>query len=169
MRSLLAFCVFLAFSAAAQAGEYIRQYVPEAQPVGTTRVKMALWDVYDATLYAQSGVYAAGKPFALSLTYLKAIPGRTIADHAVSSMRRQGFADEYKLAQWHENMARIFPHVQPGMTLTGVSNGRGDVVFLKDGTIIGTIKDKQFEKYFFGIWLNPKASEHSVRKNLLGG
>lgn len=169
MRKVLALCTFLGLTATAHGSDYIGQYVPQAKPVGTHRVKMAFWDVYDVTLYAQSGAYAPEKPFALSLTYLKSIPGRAIADHAVSVMRRQGFGNEYKLAQWHESMVGIFPDVRSGVTLTGTTNGEGDVVFLKDGKVIGKIRDKEFEKYFFGIWLDPKGGEPDIRKGLLGG
>lgn len=169
MRSIIALWAFLGFSALAHGADYIGQYVPEARTVGTHRVKMAIWDVYDVTLYAQSGTYVAEKPFALSLTYLKSIPGRIIADQATSVMRRQGFKNEYKLAQWHERMTKIFPDVEPGTTLTGITNGKGNVVFLNDGKPIGKINDKEFEKHFFGIWLNPQAEEPELRKNLLGG
>lgn len=164
MRKLLAVCLFLFLGASAHAADYIGQYVPEARIVGTHRVKMAMWDVYNVTLYAPDGVYAPEKPFALSLTYHKSIPARTIANHAVTGMRDQGYDYEHKLAQWHERMVNIFPNVQPGTTLTGVTDGKGNVIFTKDKNIIGTIRDREFERYFFGIWLNSE-----VAKYLLGG
>lgn len=169
MRKVLAllFCILL--SGTAHAAEQVRNYVPDAKKVGEHRVTVAFWDVYDAKLYAPEGHYKAGSPFALSLTYLRSIKGEDIAKHSVEAMREQGGTNEIKLAQWHEQMRAIFPDVQPGMTLTGISSGKGDVIFLKDNRVIGRIKDKAFDQYFFGIWLGPKAKIPEVRESLIGG
>lgn len=157
----------LALYTPAKGADYVGTHVPQAREAARQRVSFAFIDIYDATLYAPSGQYEKGQPFALSLTYLRSIPGKKIADHAVMAMRKQGLTNERRLAQWHERMARIFPDVEPGMTLTGISDAKGNVSFYKNGQSIGTIKDPEFEQYFFGIWLNNNAESPSFRKEPL--
>jgi hypothetical protein len=147
--------------------EHIRSYVPDAQKVGEGRLSYLLWDVYDATLYAPKGAWEDGEPFALQLSYLRALDGRQIADRSIEEIRGQGFADEVKLATWHAQMRKIFPDVDEGVRLTGVYTQSGESVFYYDDVEIGRISDAEFGRAFFGIWLNEKTSAPDLRRQLL--
>lgn len=148
--------------------EYIRTYIPTVEKVGEGRLTYLLWDVYDATLYAPSGDWIETQPFALKLSYLRAIEGREIADRSAEEIREQGFKDEIKLATWHSQMRKIFPDVDTGISLTGLYTDAGETIFYKNDTEIGRIRDPEFSKVFFGIWLNEKTSAPDLRKKLLG-
>lgn len=152
----------------AYALDHIQSYVPEAQKVGQGRLTYLFWDVYDATLYAPEGAWNDRKPFALQLSYLRTLNGKKIADRSAEEIRGQGFKDEVKLATWHAQMRKIFPDVDEGVNLTGVYTESGETIFYRDNFEIGRIKDPEFSKAFFGIWLDEKTSAPDLRRKLLG-
>lgn len=152
----------------AHAIEHIRTSVPSAQKVGEGRMTYLFWDVYDAALYAPKGAWVMDQPFALKLSYLRDLDGKKIADRSVEEIRNQGFKDEVKLAMWHSQMRKIFPDVNEGTTLTGIRTRTGDAIFYKDDIEVGRIKDAEFSRAFFGIWLNDKTSAPDLRRKLLG-
>lgn len=148
--------------------DHLRTYVPGAQKVGEGRLTYLLWDVYDAALYAPRGKWSHDKPFALRLSYLRPIKGKKIADRSAEEIRGQGFTDEIKIAAWHAQMKKIFPDVNEGVSLTGVYTQMGETVFYRNNTEIGRIKDPEFSKVFFDIWLNEKTTAPDLRRKLLG-
>jgi len=148
--------------------ENIKINIPQAEPVGKGRLTWMFWDVYDATLYAPQGHYDLTKPFALSLTYLRDIEGRDIADTSAEEMRRIGMKDEVTLATWHSQMRQIFPDVAQGKNITGVYQPNGTSIFYADGVEIGRLNDAEFGRYFFDIWLSDKTQKPTLRAQLLG-
>lgn len=152
----------------AYALDHIRTYVPNAEKVGQGRLTYMLWDVYDAALYAPSGDWQSDEPFALQLSYLRNIQGQKIADRSVEEIRAQGFSDEVRLADWHTQMRSIFPNVDEGIALTGVYTNAGETIFYEGDREIGRIKDPQFGRQFFNIWLSPQTSAPDLRRKLLG-
>jgi hypothetical protein len=170
MRKILFFiAVILIFKAAPVfASDYITTQVPDAQPVGEGRLTFMFWDVYDATLFAPQGEFEEKQPFALSLTYLRELKGNKIADRSAEEIRKLGFSDEVRLATWHSQMRNIFPDVSEGVRLTGLYNAKGESIFYKNGVEVGRIKDPEFSRYFFDIWLDQKTSQPELRAALLG-
>jgi len=148
--------------------DYIEKNIPDAKTVGEGRMTYILWDVYDAKLFAPKGQFDDQKPFALSLTYLRNIEGKKIADSSVEEIRRLGFKDEVRLATWHTQMRDIFPDVAEGVRLTGLYNENGESVFFKNGIEVGRIKDQEFGSYFFNIWFDKDTRAPDLRANLLG-
>ncbi len=169
MRNLFTFFVMLFFCASpANANDVVQKYIPDAKPVGTGRLSVAFWEVYDATLYAPEGKWNARKPYALSIHYFREIAGADIAKRSVEEMQKQGFSDTKKLALWHKKMQKIFPDVQNGSELTAVLTTQKSTHFYSDGKRIGSIKDAEFGTHFFNIWLSEKTSEPALRRKLLG-
>ncbi len=150
------------------AADQILKHIPDAKVVGQGRMSVLLWDVYDATLYGPEGSWSADKPFALKLNYLRKLNGKKIADRSVEEMRGQGFDDEVKLATWHAQMSKIFPDVIKGTEITGVYAKSGESIFYQNDQEIGRIKDPEFSRAFFDIWLNEKTSAPDLRAKLLG-
>ena len=148
--------------------DHINIYVPNAEKVGQGRLSYMLWDVYDVVLYAPGGDWQFDEPFALQLSYLRDIPGKKIADRSVEEIRAQGFTDEVRLADWHAQMSSFFPNVHEGVTLTGVYTNAGETIFYEDDRKIGHVKDPEFSRQFFNIWLSPQTSAPDLRRKLLG-
>ncbi len=152
----------------ALSAEPVQAYVPNASVVGSGVLSYAFWDIYEATLFAPEGVWSSNKPFALSIEYFRALKGKEIADRSVQEMRQQGFTNEVTLAAWNSQMKAIFPDVKKGTVLTAVYIPGIQTTFYNGAGIIGVIKDDDFGKSFFGIWLAEKTSEPKLRRALLG-
>ncbi|HEY0902125.1 MAG TPA: chalcone isomerase family protein [Micavibrio sp.] len=150
------------------ASDYISAYIPGAKTVGQGRMSFLMWDLYDATLYAQDGTWREGEPLALTLHYLRDLHGVEIARRSIEEMRGQGFNDEIRLAAWYGQMQNIFPDVSAGVSLTGVLTPQGATVFFRDGVEIGRIADDDFGQQFFNIWLSQRTSAPALRAQLLG-
>lgn len=148
--------------------DYISAAVPAAELVGQSRMTYLMWDVYDAAFFRSSQHENLQPPYALSLTYLRSITGRQIADSAVDEMRKHGFTQEIILAEWHNMMVDLFPDVEPGTQLTGIATADGTTQFYHDGRFIGQVNDASFTARFFDIWLGPQTSDVAFRNRLLG-
>lgn len=136
--------------------------------IGQGSMHYFFWHIYDAKLYSVSGNFSFNRPFTLKLEYKRKFDGDKIADRSTEEIRKLGFEDEVKLAAWHAQMKKIFPDVGDGITLTGVYQPRQGTIFYKNNKKVGAIKDPAFGKWFFGIWLDKKTSEPTLRKALLG-
>lgn len=152
----------------AMANDALLAAVPGASIVGRGTFAFAFWDVYEATLYAPDGHWDPAKPHALSIEYFRTIAGKDIADRSVREMRKQGFADEVKLATWYEQMQQIFPDVRDGTVLSAVYVPGKQTTFYQGGDSIGVIKGDEFGSLFLAIWLGERSSEPSLRRALLG-
>lgn len=138
------------------------------QPVGGGTFTYLFWTIYDAKLFAPGGRYQPDGPFALQLTYRREIKGSEIAKTSISEMERQGWDDPAQLAQWQQDMDRIFPDVQPGTVLTGVRTDSGYARFYQGDKLLGEISDRDFATAFFNIWLSPSTRDPAFRRKLLG-
>ncbi|MEM7043419.1 MAG: chalcone isomerase family protein [Pseudomonadota bacterium] len=145
-----------------------RLQIPDAELVGEGRLKFLFWSVFDATLYAPDGVWSDDKPFALSLSYLRDLEGKSIVEASIDEMRKQGMTDDATLQRWGEQMAGIFLDVDDRTTLTGVVDENGDALFYRNGEPAGAIRDPEFSRRFFDIWLGEKTSNPELRAQLIG-
>ena len=148
--------------------QLIDRYVPNYKEVGQGSLSVLFWDVYDATLFAPEGRWQNDLPYALSITYLMDLDGDEIAERSAKEIRQQGFNNEIKLALWHQKMETIFPDVEEKSVLTGIYDSNQNTIFYKDNQRIGVIKDPDFGRWFFSIWLGEKTSEPDLRAALLG-
>lgn len=166
--------VFLAlFACGAHAADsrpkgIIHYHIPNAALVGMGHMTVLTMDIYDIALYAPNGRYASAKPFALRLDYLRDLKGTDIADTSIKEISKQGLADQAVLDDWKRQLYAIIPDVNKGLSLTGIRTAKGETVFYKNQTKIGTINDPLFGKYFFGIWLNEKTADAAMRRQLIG-
>ncbi|ESQ78065.1 chalcone isomerase family protein [Asticcacaulis sp. YBE204] len=141
--------------------------LPGAKQMGTARYSAFGLSIFDATLFAPGGVYKADAPFALKLDYLKTFKAKHIVDNSIKEIRKQGVTDAAKLASWETQMTAIFPDITKGAHIIGVRDQVGNTTFYHNGKAIGSIKDPQFTRYFFNIWLGAKAPA-AFRQKLLG-
>ncbi|WAC48142.1 chalcone isomerase family protein [Asticcacaulis sp. SL142] len=166
-RYFIASCLAVsAFAAQAETPDILK-HVPSAQKVGAGRFSHLGFDIFDATLYAPQSRYNASGPFALKLEYLRNIKGKSITDNSVKEIQKQGVSAD-KLNRWREQMAAIFPDVSKGASITGIRDASGHALFYSGGRLLGTIRDAEFSRAFFNIWLGPKAPQ-TLRDKLLGG
>lgn len=145
--------------------------LPGAQLQGSGRLRFIGLAVYDARLWRGAtpvGSDWMAAPLALELRYLRRLVGRQIAERSIEEMRRQRELGEDESRRWLAAMTQMFPDVQDGDRITGfVVPGLG-ARFAVNGVVKGDVRDLEFARLFFGIWLSERTSEPALRRALLG-
>lgn len=138
---------------------------------GQGRLRFLGLHVYDAKLWASQTITTANyttTPLALALTYGRSLYGKLIAERSLKEMRGVTAVSDAQASAWLDAMTRLFPDVQEGDQLTGVYQPGQRAVFWLNGKRLGEVEDPAFAPAFFGIWLDEKSSEPSLRNQLLG-
>lgn len=169
MRKLLCVLLLVAFPAfAAEKPAFLEPYVKAGEPSGSATFRKFFIKVYDAALWAD-GQFSFEKPFALALTYDVRIDTDDFVARTLEEIEASSDAKAGELEKWKPELARVFPNVKAGDTITAVHVPKKGVRFFFNGKETGEIKDTQFTRQFFGIWLAPTTTEPEFRKALLGG
>ncbi|WP_293469554.1 chalcone isomerase family protein [Polaromonas sp.] len=158
-------------SPAATAQE-VASALPQGQLIGQGRLTVWGFQVYDARLWAATGFGAGGyasQPMALELAYLRAFDAVEVAKRSLQEMRRSAAISEAQAAQWTTELLRVIPDVRKGDRITGVHRPGVGAAFWVNGRASGEIRDAEFARLFFGIWLSPNTSEPQLRQALLAG
>jgi hypothetical protein len=108
-------------------------------------------------------------PFALELQYLRKLEGASIASRSIDEMRRLGSFSDAQAQSWLAAMRELFPNVGVGERITGVNLPGEGAEFWVNGQRVGVVKDVNFARLFFGIWLDERTSEPKMRAQLLQG
>jgi len=158
--------VCLAPSARAQC----RADVPQARLIGQGPFCFLGFCLYDAQLWAQRPPYAFDEPFALLLTYRRAIKADTLVDAGIREIRRlaQAPLPAATLDAWRADMTRAFSDVAPGDRLCGVFIPGHGARFYNNEALTAEINDTDFAVAFFRIWLDPDTRATRLRQSLLG-
>lgn len=147
---------------------------PGARLRGEGRLRFLGLPVYDIRLWTPADAPSAlaerwtQTPLALEIQYLRRLVGGLIAERSIEEMRRQADLPAAKSEAWRAEMARLFPDVQDGDRLTGVLLPGEAARFYFNGSLRGELRDAEFARLFFGIWLAPQTSEPALRERLLG-
>lgn len=139
---------------------------------GQGRLRFLGLRVYDARLWIAAASAAtadwAAVPLALELLYARSLEGIKIAERSLAEMQRQGEIEAAKAARWLGAMKQVFPDVQPGDRITGLHLPGLGARFFVNGQLKGDVRDAEFARLFFGIWLSSRTSEPALRDALLG-
>jgi hypothetical protein len=150
----------------------LKEALPQGRLIGKGRLTVWGFQVYDARLWAPPGFGAgsyASQPLALELTYLRAFDAADVADRSLQEIRRSVVISDAQAAQWKAEMLRVIPDVKKGDRIMGVHRPGVGAAFWVNGKTNGEIRDAEFARLFFGIWLSPKTSEPKLRDALLAG
>ncbi len=160
-------CLATVVAQARDAGPHIRAAVPDAAMVGSGRFTWFGFHVYDGALFAPAGKYQAPRPFALELTYARALKGADIARRSIDEIAKLNIGTEAEHAQWLPVLTNLFPDVRENDRLTGVARGESADFFF-NGKPVGAINEPKLSRAFFSIWLDERTSAPGFRKKLLG-
>jgi hypothetical protein len=145
--------------------------LPGARLLGSGRLTFLGLHVYDARLWT-ADEFAADRfdrhALALELQYGRSLYGRLIAERSLEEMKRQGGFSEQQGERWLASMSQTFPDVGKGDRITGVQRPGQSTRFFLNGALRGELRDAEFTRLFFGIWLAPQTSEPRLRQSLLG-
>ena len=146
--------------------------LPQLRLMGKGRLTFWGFQVYDARLWALPGFKSdslTAQPFALELAYLRGFDNKDIAERSITEMRRSAAISEAQAKVWIDEMMRALPDVKAGDRVMGIHRPGVGAQFLMNGKPTGEIRDAEFARLFFGIWLSPKTSEPKLRVALLAG
>ena len=146
--------------------------LPQHRLIGKGRLTVWGFQVYDAKLWALPGFKTEGmpaQPFALELAYLRDFTGKETAERSIKEMRRSASINEEQAKTWMAAMQRVIPDIQKGDRIMGINQPGIGAQFFVNGKASGDIRDAEFARLFFGIWLSPKTSEPKLRGVLLSG
>lgn len=156
--------------AAAAQPQQVRSVLPQATLGGQGRLTFWGFHVYDASLWITPGFKAAeyeGHAFALELHYLRDFTNEAIAERSIAEMQRLQGASAAQLAAWQVLLREVIPDIKKGDRVVGIHRPGTGVVFFTNGQATGTIRDPDFGRMFFGIWLSTSTSEPRLREALL--
>ena len=137
---------------------------------GNARLRFWAFDVYDAQMWVNPDFRAsqyAQHGLALSLTYLRALRGKAIAERSLTEMLRQGTVATAQQEVWLGQMLATFVDVSVGDRLTGIHQPDWGARFWLNARPLPAVMDPVFSRRFFGIWLSELTSEPQMRKALL--
>jgi hypothetical protein len=146
--------------------------LPGAVWTGAARMRFFGLAIYDASLWVAPGFSAsryAQSPLALQLTYLRSLNGRSIAQRSLEEMRRGATLSPAQEQRWLAAMQEAFPDVHSGDRITGLHQPGVGARFWFNGQPRTMVRDPDFSRLFFGIWLAEFSSEPDLRVALLAG
>jgi Chalcone isomerase-like len=183
MTRLLTCCLawlFVAFSVFAQALQPTKQpelpseiasALPPTEFTGKGKLTFFGSEVYESSLWAApsfKGSAFENHHFALELHYLRNFTAADIAKSSLEEMQRIEPVPGQKAALWIKTLSESFPNVKKGDRIVGTHKPGFGVTFWHNGKRSGEVRDADFSRQFFGIWLSPKTSEPKLRQALLG-
>ncbi|MGE0098885.1 MAG: chalcone isomerase family protein [Hydrogenophaga sp.] len=142
----------------------------DQQKLGSARLRVWGFEVYDATLYATPGFDPqrfTEHRFGLELSYLRSFKGPDIAERSIDEMRGLANIEPEQAERWLQAMGALFPDVRRGDRITGVHVPGTGARFYLNGQWLGEVADEAFSRLFFGIWLSPKTSQPGMRRTLI--
>jgi len=145
--------------------------LPGARLLGEATLRYLGFQVYDIRLWADSPaalVRPEASRLALELRYARALDGAQIAQRSLQEMQGIGPVPSERGERWLEAMRAIFPDVNKGDRITGLQIPGEAARFWVNGQPRGELRDAEFTRLFFGIWLSPRSSQPQLREALLG-
>lgn len=162
---------YISSATAATTPAEITRSLGQARLSGQARLVVYGFNIYDAKLWVEpdfSATNYANEAFALELRYFRSFSGSAIAERSLKEMRRIGKVSDEKAEQWLSLMKQTFPDVKKGDQLIGVHQSDRSASFILNGKTLAQVRDEEFNRLFFGIWLSPQSSEPKMRSELLG-
>jgi hypothetical protein len=145
---------------------------PQARLHGHGRMRYFGLLIYDARLWLPEGRVGgadwAERRLALELIYARSLVGRQIAERSLEEMRRSGPIAADDGERWLAAMTRAFPDVGSGDRITGLYEPQAAARFFFNGQPRGEVREAEFARRFFAIWLGEQSSEPRLRAGLLG-
>ncbi|OOL36229.1 chalcone isomerase family protein [Pseudomonas sp. FSL W5-0299] len=147
-----------------------QEALPSAQIIGAGEFRVFGFDVYNARLWSAARPLAPDQPFALELIYQRSISRDDLVQASVDEIKRLSGASvsTEQLERWKVQMEQSFVDVKAGMRITGVYLPGQGARFFVGQQPQHEVKDPQFARAFFDIWLDPRTRNPELRQQLLG-
>jgi len=137
------------------------------QVMGTARLRVYLFHVYDGALWTPDGEWSWDKPFVLDFKYARDLKGDDIAERGAKEMKELGHCEALEDC-WLEDQEKAFPDVSDGDRITGWYRPGESTLFFFNGERQHEVEDPEFARPFFDIWMSEDTSEPRFRDRILG-
>ena len=143
--------------------------------IGRGELRWFGMEVYSARLLNGGerfeGLEATG-PVALEITYRRNISRERLVQSTEREWRRLhrglGLPERSRVEGWLNEVAAIWPDVEPGDRITARVEPGGPTHFYGNDGPLGQIDDPAFGPAFLGIWLHPDTRDSGLRSALMG-
>lgn len=146
----------------------IAELIGELREVGSTRLRVLFWTIYDSTLYSADGEFQQIEPdLALAITYRRDIPATELIERTFDEWEDMGL-NSTRQSMWRSRLGTLWPDVESGDTLTLYVDEELASRFYFNGRFIGTMMDSEFTRQFLAIWLADDTAYPRQRTELTG-
>jgi hypothetical protein len=150
------------------AGITMASPIDNLKKVGEAKLKVLFWDVYNSTLYNQTGQYQVDEyPIALNINYLRNIDAEDLIKSSEEEWDKLGLKKQ-QYEKWLPLLTNLLPDIKKGDTILLHVNETKQSEFFYNGNSIGVISDSEFGSSFLRIWLDENSSYPKVRNKLVG-
>ena len=140
----------------------------QLREVGSTRLRVLLWTIYDSTLYSADGEFnRIEQDLALEITYRRSISAAELIERTFDEWRDMELSAANQ-SMWRSRLEEIWPDVESGDTLTLYVDDKLASRFYFNERFIGTMMDSDFTRQFLAIWLSEETDYPSQRAELIG-
>ncbi|SDP59455.1 Chalcone isomerase-like [Pseudomonas reinekei] len=151
-----------------------REALPDARLLGRGDMRIFGFSIYSAQFWSPRLIAGqppgADVPFALELTYRRAVSRDDLVEASIKEIRRlsPNTLTSELLNRWEWEMQQAFVDVREGDRITGVYKPGEGARFYVGEKLQHVVKDAAFAKAFFAIWLDPRTRNPELRAQLLG-
>lgn len=151
-----------------------REAIPDARRLGSGEMRVFGFSIYNAQFWSQhlmtGDPLASDAPFALELTYSRAVSRDDLVEASLKEIRRlsPNALNTERMTRWKQEMQLAFVDVRAGDRITGVYLPGEGARFYVGEKLQHVVRDEAFAKAFFAIWLDPRTRNPELRAQLLG-
>lgn len=146
----------------------IADLIDELRIVGSARLRVLFWTIYDSTLYSADGEFQQIKPdLALAITYRRNIPATELIERTFDEWKDMELSST-RQSMWRSRLGSLWPDVESGDTLTLYVDEQLASHFYLNGRFIGAMMDSEFTRQFLAIWLSDDTAYPRQRAELTG-
>lgn len=138
------------------------------EPYGRSSLRWLFLKAYDVHLWTDAPAWSMDATFALSIKYNMGFTSEELVERTLEEMKKvEPGLSGGRLAQFSTPLSRVLPAVKSGDRISALHVPGRPVRFFLNGRATGEMDAADFATAFFGIWLSPRSSEPSIRRDLL--
>ena len=136
--------------------------------IGEGTLKVLMWEVYDLRLYTDGTAFSWQDKFMLEFDYSRELKKESVIDASLKEFKLQPNVTDKDIKAWEMYLEQVIQPVQKSEKATIQWVPDGQIIFHYEGSKPAVIKNEQFARAFFNIWLGEQASRPKLRSQLLG-
>ena len=140
--------------------------LPTWPQIGTAKLSVLWFDIYNAELSSENGIYDNAKSFKLTLTYLRDFEANELITETFKQLPKEPTPSQ--LLSWRKQLEKLWSNVKKGDRISFVKDKKGASHFFFNQDYRGEISDIEFGKNFAAIWLASDSNYPKLAAKLKG-